>query len=180
MTRLLVTIGFLIAFAAGLVVSPELRHKTQAVPTSRPSRHTGWLTTELNLTPQQQEQLREIWSQPPPDSGRQRGEDRKWQYLRERNDAIAGLIRPEDKPRYEAIIKDFEAKNEVLEREMRAGFQAAVDRTKQILTPEQRAKYEELLQRHDADRSRRDWRRPDRERGPGPGKNERSTSGPAR
>jgi Spy/CpxP family protein refolding chaperone len=160
MTRLLVIIGFATAFAAGFVVGREHRSKPP-VPTTRPSRH-GWLANELNLTPEQQKQLRAIWSTMEPGDGGSR-EDRRPLLTEERDKAIAGLVRPEDRSRYESILQDYAEKTAALKRERQAAFQAAVDRTKQILNPEQRKRYEELLQRHSSDRDQRDHRHPDRD-----------------
>lgn len=162
MTKIVVTVGFLVAFASGLVVGFERRDAVKS-PTSRPSGHGGWLAAELQLSPQQREQLNKIWSEMASRGGRER-DDRRRQLYRERDEAIAAMIRPEDKARYESILKSHSEKMIALDREWRGSFETSVERTKEILTPEQRTKYEEILRRHSWDRGSRDRRHGDRER----------------
>lgn len=162
-TRLLVIAGFLIAFAAGWAVGLKWRAQDDSSNT-RSDRHSGWLAAELKLSPEQKEQLREIWSETARRGGRERM-DRRRQAARERDEAIADLVRPEDKPRYEEILKKYTEQSGEQDREWRDSYQAAVERTKQILTPEQRTRYEELLQRQQWDRPGRDRHRGDRESG---------------
>lgn len=155
MTRIVVVFGFLIAFAAGLAVGIKTRGPA-AQPTTRPARHRGWLAAELNLTAKQQEELNKIWADMARRGEREQG-DRRRQLYRERDQAIAAVIRTEDKKRYDGVVKQYEQKLSDLDREWRESFQASVEKTKQILTPEQRVKYEELLKRHQSERGSRDW-----------------------
>jgi len=160
MTKYVTIAGFLIAFAAGLVVGFEVRRQTaqaNAPAATRPSRH-GFLTAELNLSPEQQEQMKAIWSEAAHRGGREQDERRR-QYRKERDDAIAALIRPDDKPRFEAAGKLYTERMAGMEKEWRASFAAAVEKTKQILTPEQRQKYEDLLKKQEAERVARDAER---------------------
>ncbi|GMU22786.1 MAG: hypothetical protein AMXMBFR13_28700 [Phycisphaerae bacterium] len=164
MTKRIVMVGFLIAFAAGLVIGIESRQSSLAPPEKEP-RRGGWLTTELNLTPQQQEQLKQIWSEIARHGGRER-DDRRRQLYRQRDEAIAALIRPEDQPKYQQVLQEFEEKKAALEAEGRQAFQTAIERTKQILSEEQRVKYDQLLQHRQWERGSRDRRRgPDRGHG---------------
>ncbi len=150
MTKAVVIVGFVIAFTAGLVVGIESR-RTADKPTTRPYRHGGWLAAELNLTSEQQEQMREIWSKTAERGGRDR-EDRRRQFFRQRDEAIAALIRPEDKARYDEILKTQGDQLAALDNEWRSSFQSAVDQTKKILTEKQQAMYDELLQHHERER----------------------------
>jgi Spy/CpxP family protein refolding chaperone len=146
MTKLLLVVGFVIAFGAGMVVGPRVIHPAAPPPTSRPSGPTGWLTTELNLSADQQEQLKKIWSETARRGNREQ-EERRRQYRRERDEAIAALIRPEDKGDYDQVLKTYSEKTAAMEQQWRNAFQASVEKTKQILTPVQRARYDELLKR---------------------------------
>ena len=152
MTKIVVIVGFLVAFAAGVMVgSLEARQRVDAgaqattMPSTRPSRG-GWLTSELGLTSEQREAMDKIWSEM---AGRGRGEqeERRRQCRRERDEAIAALIPPQDKARLDQIVAEYTEKLAALDRESRAAFHGAVERTKQLLTSEQRTKYEQLLQR---------------------------------
>jgi Spy/CpxP family protein refolding chaperone len=152
MTKLVVLIGFCVAFAAGLTVGisrGRMQHQqsnVNAPPTTHPS-HRGFLTAELNLTPEQQTQLSTIWSDVA--HGGRNEQDKQRQQLREQRDAeILALIPAQDKEKYEKAVSDYREQTSAMDREMRARFQDAVEKTKGILTPEQRAKYEEILSRH--------------------------------
>lgn len=165
MTRLAVVICALAAFAAGWAVGIEMHRPAAPQPaTTRPSRFGGWLTSELKLTAEQQEQMKQIWSETARSGGIDRDSER-WKLYRERDQAILELIRPEDRARYEEIQQKHSEDVANLERQWRGSFESAVEKTKQILTPEQRAKYEGLLQKRQWDRGPRD-RGPHGERGP--------------
>jgi Spy/CpxP family protein refolding chaperone len=166
MSKVLVLVCFLAAFSAGLVVGMQW-HRLESQPTSRPGRTGGWLARELNLTPDQAEELNRIWSQMARQGGRER-EERRRQLYRERDEAIIALIRPEDELLYEAILSDYAARMAELDREWRAAYEAAVRHTRQILTPEQQARYDELLRRRQRERGPHDRRRGEHGREAGP------------
>ncbi|HEX8520746.1 MAG TPA: Spy/CpxP family protein refolding chaperone [Tepidisphaeraceae bacterium] len=163
MTKLVVIVGFVVAFAAGLVVgvSLESRKATAAAPTTAPTTRPrggpeGFLARELNLTPQQQEQMRQIWSEfAPGRSGREGAEDPRRQFRKERDEALISLIPVEKKDQYEAIQKKYSDQNAAMENQRRDRFDNAVNKTKAILTPEQREKYDAFLSRHRFDRGDR-------------------------
>jgi Spy/CpxP family protein refolding chaperone len=162
-TKLMVLVGFCIAFAAGMVVGvnrrtihPSAASSTHTPPTTSGMRGPGgYLAKELNLTPDQQEQLRQIWSDV---ARRARGEreELRRQYRKQREEAIAAIIPADQKKQYQQIQDEFTQKMEELDRQWRASFEDAVAKTKPILTPEQRAKYEEMLKRNQWDRSGHD------------------------
>lgn len=150
MTRLTVVIGFVVTFVAGLMVGMERRSAAPLAPqaSTQPSRPPrGWWVGELNLTPDQQEQMRQIWSEAARFGGREQ-EDRRRLYRQERDDAIVALIRPEDAAKHEQILRDYAEKMAALDSEWRSSYENAVERTKRILTPVQREQYETILKRH--------------------------------
>jgi len=156
-TKLVVILGFLIAFAAGLTVGMATRTAGLASPTAPPAtrpagRGPGFLIEALSLTPQQAENLRQIWSKPP---GPHEFDERRAQLRRERDEAILALVPLADRSRYEEAQKNYKDRADAIEHEMRAGFDAKVAATKEILTPEQRAKYEDILKQHGGDRGDR-------------------------
>lgn len=159
MTKLMVLLGFVVSFSAGVmvgVVSDRPPHK----PGGKPDRdRTSWLVEQLKLTPEQARQMQEIWSELAKRGGREQGE-RRLQLRKQRDESIAALIPEERRGDYERILNDFAAANEAMENEWRSAYQAAVERTKAMLTPEQRERYEQVL-------SRQGWG------GPGPGPRER-------
>jgi len=61
-------------------------------------------------------------------------------------------VHPEDYGRYDQILKNYNDQMDSLDREARKNFEAAVEQTKQLLTPDQQQKYADLLARHQWDR----------------------------
>ena len=156
MGKVLLVIGFVLAFGAGVAMGPKLWTPAVAAPASRPGAGpASWLKTELNLDPAQQEQMERIWSETAHRTRREH-DDRKRQLVKERDEAVSALIRAEDREKYDGVLKKFSDGNAALEREWRNSFADAVERTKQILTPEQRRKYEEFLKARGAERAARE------------------------
>lgn len=159
MTKLIVILGFALSFAAGLVIGsrPKASSDASSVPlrptTSPTTQHErrggpgGWLSTELNLTPVQRARLDEIWSAMA-QRGRNEHEDRRREYRRERDASIADLVPVARLGEYDDIINAYSERVFAMERESREAYEAAVEKTKQILTPEQRVRYDALLSRH--------------------------------
>ena len=150
MVKLIVTIGFLVAFAAGLTVGFETRKSAPAAqpPTTKPSgpQRSGFLREALNLSPDQQEKMKKIWGDGPPANFKDQRE-RRDKCRGERDEAVLGLMTAEQKEKYDQIQKDYRAKVDAIDQELRADFQKKVEQTKEILTPEQQTKYDELLAR---------------------------------
>jgi Spy/CpxP family protein refolding chaperone len=102
------------------------------------------MCVELGLDGEQRQKVLEIWSQalrevpPPPIKALRAAED-------ERKQAVIALLTPEQKAAYERLHADFDAKVEQLHAPGRAAFERAHERTKQLLTEEQRQKYEEMF-----------------------------------
>jgi Spy/CpxP family protein refolding chaperone len=141
MNKKIITLGiiaFLLALGAGALLGVNIG---RTVP---PHGRHSWMAEELSLTPQQQGQMREIWSQAMQKTDPSFGE-RRHALLRERDEAIAELISPEQQAAYDKIIADYEIKKEALDQERSKTFQDAVERTKRILDDSQRRKYEEIL-----------------------------------
>jgi Spy/CpxP family protein refolding chaperone len=184
MVKLVVILGFAIAFAAGLAVgsradwsrltaatTPAVDPDASPAPSTnpagggggeRPPRPRGgggggpprdrgpggWLAAELGLTPDQHKRLDDIWTDVAERGRRRDHEGRRRAMRAERDEAVAALIAPERWGQYEEIIGEFADRTAALDREFREDFEQAVERTKQILTPAQRAKYDTLLERH--------------------------------
>jgi len=142
--KLLLTLSLLLTFAAGLALGCLLERGRGS--RDRPGPRRSWLTRELGLTPQQEQQMHAIWSENVGQLRRSRGERRRalWE---QRKRAVRDLLSEEQQLQYDRLLADYEQKLAALEAEANESFDQAVARTKKILTPEQRAKYEELLGR---------------------------------
>jgi Spy/CpxP family protein refolding chaperone len=153
-TRIIVIVGFLIAFGAGAVVGLQLRTTpVRAIEQPPQGQRPSWLRSELNLTAEQNEQMKNIW-EGLHNSGRGY-EDRRRRLRDERDEAIAALLAPSVMGDYDRILQDFSNKLTALAQERDKAFAAAVEKTKTILTAEQRAKYEEFLKRREPERGDR-------------------------
>jgi len=111
---------------------------------AEPIRFRSILVEELDLSPEQRRQIERIWSTvlenaPPPPIGELE------QAESQRQRQIDALLSPEQRIRYAQIQERFEARLQELDRGGRARFADAEEQTKRILTPAQRAKYEQLL-----------------------------------
>jgi hypothetical protein len=95
--------------------------------------------------------MKKIWSEVAGHS-RDEQEEKRRQLRHEREEQILALVRPEDREKYDAVMKSYSDQMAAMDKETRAGFARAVEQTKQLLTPEQRTKYEEILSHQRFDR----------------------------
>jgi Spy/CpxP family protein refolding chaperone len=167
-TKIALLISFGLVFAAGAVVG-HLAWRWRR-PTHR---RRSWLSEELDLTSEQREQMREIWSDAMSGLGPELGQRRR-ELAEERERAVEELLSPEQMQQYQRIQQEHERALHSLAEQREEAFRNAAERTKQILTPQQREKYEKMIERMRERTSR--WRgrgphrRPHRgvRRGPAP------------
>jgi Spy/CpxP family protein refolding chaperone len=156
-TRILVVLAFVVTFAAGIALGAAVGRTAQHHRADGPS----WLARQLDLTPQQQEQMREIWSTVRQNSMRAYGERRR-AIQDEREQAVRALLgTPEMQQQYDAIKQDYEKKLTDLAQEGGKAREEAKKKTLEILTEPQRKKFEEIMRQPEE----RGWGR----RGPRPG-----------
>jgi len=137
-TRLIVSVAFLVVFAAGLTGGLALR----ATP-PKPGPERSRLARDLNLTPEQEKQACAIW-EGMRDAGRSSWE-RRDSLRHDRDEKVRALLTEEQKASYESILKDYSAKTAELSKEREKRYQDAVEKTKKLLNADQMKKYEELL-----------------------------------
>ena len=171
MTRAVVIIGFLVAFAAGFAVGTGYKGSRPAsggggssgaggpgATTQSSGRdRRGWMERELGLNEQQKDQMRQIWSDVW--RGHREHEDQRRKLRRERDEAIANLIRPEDMRALDGIHNRYDDAVAALDNQMRSRFDEKVRQTMTILTPEQQEKYQKILKsrsERDGDRDGKD------------------------
>lgn len=139
-TKVILLVSFLVTFAAGAALG---------VLAGRPGhgKSHGSLK-ELNLTHDQEAQMKKIWSD---DMGlyfKQQGE-RRAALVQKRDQDVMTLLTEAQRPKYQAIQQEYSGGQEALSQDRRRAFDDAVKRTKEILTPEQAAKYDELMKQRD-------------------------------
>jgi Spy/CpxP family protein refolding chaperone len=162
MTRILVLIGFVIAFGAGWMASGTWHPPHPGGPGEQPPKGNrgSWLVQQLELTPDQQKQMDQIWSELGGRGGHREDPAKRGELRKERDLAILALIRPEDRAAYDRVMKEYNEKNEAIDQEWKKAFQRAVERTREMLTPQQREKYDKLMSRQGWDGGPRDRGRP--------------------
>jgi len=145
-TKAILVVAFLLAFAAGTSVGLFATKAPPASPPPRPDRPNSFLERELNLTVEQKEQMKTIWSDVMAPGGRGQF-DRRAALAQERDQAVVALLTEEQRSRYDAVLKDYADKVEALQQDRKRAFDEARERTKAILTPEQAEKYDQLMKR---------------------------------
>ena len=176
--RIIVVLLFIIAFGAGLSVG-KLSHQ----PASSPSqRGPSWLSQELGLTPEQRQSMLDIW-----DKVNHSGFDEsslRRDLQKQRSDAIAQLVPQDKQAQLKQINDDYSKRSAELSSQRHQRFMDAIEKTKAVLKPDQRKKYEEILAQRDKERrsnprgSRSSHSPRDSRSNPG-GQTQRSTQPPA-
>lgn len=139
--RLTIAVLFVVAFAAGVAVGLTVRQWDE-----QPQRRGSWLGRELDLTESQRREMAEIWSAVGRDTWRQ-DMDRRRALQRQRDQAIQALVPAEQQEELQRVLDEYSSAMAELSRARRQAFDDAVEKTKAILTPEQREKYESFLAR---------------------------------
>ena len=130
---------FCLALAAGAAVGIVL-DRFALRPHRRPP-----IVERLDLTAKQSEQMRAIWA-PLSGPARWQGEREKREELRNKRDkAIRDLLNKEQSAKYGEVMKAYTQAATALEAEGRKAIDEAVEKTKTILTPEQRKTYEQIM-----------------------------------
>ena len=137
---LLTVVIFVIALGSGIAIGTAL-HRSPP-----PGRDRSWLADELGLSPTQRDQMRQIWSDALHTGGPSPFERRR-QYQKERDEAFAALLTPDQKAAYDKALDRYNQQMAQMNKQREAAFQVAAEKTKAILTDPQRAKYEELLKK---------------------------------
>ena len=140
-TRVILAGSLSLVFAAGISLGLLVGRKPAAAPRPSPG---SWLTQELNLSPEQREQMKKIWFESMGEGFRRDSEQRR-AFAQERDQQIRDLLGPQQQQRYEAVQAQYAKRLEELSQQRKARFEEAVARTKKILTPEQVVKYDQML-----------------------------------
>lgn len=167
-TEVIILISFIVAFAAGISIGLVIGRG------GRPPR-TGSPLGRLNLTHAQRDQMQKIWTETMEPMGRLQHE--KMQKLQEeREQAILNLLSTEQREELERINEAYHQNMRKLEQERRALFDQAMEKTKKILSEEQRKQYEEILKNRGPRRERFPRRPPGRRFGIGVREGDRSST----
>ncbi|MCA9443214.1 MAG: hypothetical protein KC964_20610, partial [Candidatus Omnitrophica bacterium] len=143
--KALLIVAFVMVLAAGFWMGRSIG---QTEPEEdRPT----WLAEELNLSSQQEEAMRETWSEVREKMGDYPGEERRT-LSDKRDEAIKDLLTEEQYPLYQEIQEKYRKEREDLIENWKAPYEEAMERTRQILSEEQFIQFEELkAKRHKHD-----------------------------
>jgi uncharacterized membrane protein len=104
------------------------------------------LSEELQLSPQQRDQMRGIWE------GVQRKVQRTFQdaqdLQKQRDDALLALLNDQQKAEFEKIAREFADRYTELSKSRDRAFHDGVDQTVTLLDNSQREKYDQILRSH--------------------------------
>jgi Spy/CpxP family protein refolding chaperone len=114
--------------------------------TPPPASFERTLADELALRDDQREQMRQIWEGV-------RGKvhatfDEAQNLQKERDEALVALLNDEQRVKFAKISQDYANRFIELTKKRDSTFEEAVEKTKEMLDPSQRAKYEEILKAH--------------------------------
>ncbi len=152
-TRIILLASVLLVFAAGTSLGLYISRSTQPPPPPPPDSR---LSRELNLTPEQREQMRKIWDENVGPSHWRAQEEKRRALAKQRDEEITALLSEEQKAKYDTIQKNYRVRTDEISQDRRKAFELVDELTRKMLTPEQIAKFDEM-------------RKAQRERGPGSG-----------
>jgi hypothetical protein len=138
-----------LALCAGVVaglVAARMPSAKSAQSSSSSDSGVGALAAELELTPDQQQQMRSIWQEVQAKVNRTFDDAQALQ--RERDQALVALLDDQQKAKFEKISKDYAQRFIDLSRGRDQTFNDAVERTKKLLSEQQREKYDQILKAH--------------------------------
>ena len=137
-----------IALGAGVVagvLASRLPVATEETSHPVPGVEPTPLAHELNLTADQQAQMRGIWEGV---RGRVHGTfDEAQRLQRERDEALVSLLNDEQKAKFQRIAQDYSDRFDKLSQKRKTTFDEAVTKTRRLLNDEQRRKYDEILKK---------------------------------
>ena len=162
--KIVVVVGFLIAFGAGLVVGLQVR---RPVPAAAPAAERWWLTAELDLTPQQEQQAKAIWARIRQQHGEM--ESRRRAIREQRDQAVKALLTDTQRAEYDAILESYAQQMSQMGQAHRQIWQDGMNSIRALLTESQQQKFDTMREKW-----RSEWRRP----GSGPS-TRRQTTQPA-
>lgn len=168
LTKLIVLVGFAVAFAAGLVTgyqqqppAPQNPPRTASPGTQptmmgrgpstrggmRPPPPASILARELNLDSAQRTQLEEIWRDVAL-KGTREMEGRRREIRQKREDAVAALLRAEAGEQYRQITMTYDEEMTNLNNQWWDAYRSGVEKTKAILNPTQVERFDQILKRN--------------------------------
>jgi hypothetical protein len=150
MTRVIIILGFLLSFGAGFYTGTHWVHHEGSdqskISSTRPNKRLGGglLQADLNLTPDQQKEMTEIWSDVS-GPGQRAYSEKQRQASKDHYDDILKVLSPATIEQIEKIDRKFLDRMEGIDLEWRKSYEEAVEKTRKMLNPDQLARYNQIL-----------------------------------
>lgn len=129
-----------------------------------PSGKGSWLSHTLQLDEDQTARIQAIWSREAAAGDRESARSQIRDLYDERDEQIRSLLTAEQQTRFDEIHRTIEAKKDALFEERRKRREEAIEKTMDLLTPEQQEAYREILEDFEKRGSKRDGPPPARRR----------------
>jgi Spy/CpxP family protein refolding chaperone len=138
-------IAFVLTLGAGMVLGDVWMH--WQIRSGKGEAHRDWIAEQLALTPQQRQQMDDIWAK----AGQQISKtwDLRRQLDRDRDQAIVALLSDQQKAQYDALLRDFRAKRSELDKQRDQLRHDAEAQSRALLDPNQQRVWDTLQQSHD-------------------------------
>jgi Spy/CpxP family protein refolding chaperone len=140
--KLVMLLGFALMFVAGLAVG----RSRKIVPAAKPpdTQPASIIGKELNLTPEQREQMKKIWEPVGhhPEPAEYKDADRQ------RDESIRALMSEDQRAQYELIIHDHDTKIAALRAEHETAMRTAEAESRAILTEAQQKTFDQMIKEH--------------------------------
>lgn len=150
-TNAIILMAFVLALGAGVAVGML---GSRALPSQNDRR--AQFIRDLGLTSQQEEKMNEIWMDLMRTKGREYGEAFR-AIEQQKNAAIQNLFNADQKQQYELINKEFAQQGMDLWKRAERDFEAATEKTRQILDAAQQVKFDALMAKFRSEHARGDW-----------------------
>ena len=151
--KALLGLAFVLVFAAGVLVGMSRQPRANAGPAPKSEDHKGFLVKALNLTPEQDEQMKGIWS------GVEKLRRQVWEKRRkldqDRQEAILNLLTGEQHLIYDQIHQEYLQHLDEMDHQVQQAVNDANEKTMHILSREQQDKFEKLQREHEQHRPHR-------------------------
>jgi Spy/CpxP family protein refolding chaperone len=145
--QILIAVMSVLALGAGVVAGMVASRlpRVPASPTPAAAKGDG-LSEQLDLSAAQAQQMREIWETVRQQVRTSQSEADKLQ--RGRDEELVAMLSREQRAKFEKISRSYADRFAELRKQRDQAFATAVDKTRNLLSDEQRRKYDEILKTH--------------------------------
>jgi len=142
--KVLLLVLVVLVLGAGVTVGRLSARLPEETAPRRSSGSLPWVKEQLNLSTQQEQQMDQIWAEA---KARMTKTFEDQQALdRQRTEEVNDLLTPDQRVKYQAVMDQFHAQREALDKQRGQLIHDAVLKSKELLNDEQKTKWDELTQ----------------------------------